>query len=176
MTVVFPDAVLQEGNTSVVVVQTMAAPGVPSLATDIGAASSVNVSCYLYQGGVPTKAQSVGDRPRRICSKKTLQAFGNKSYTVTDLEYVYDPQGASSTTGNKARTALAEGSTVFLIVRRGLDSQTSAFVAAQKVDVWKVQLGPQNKTATGDGEFDEMTITQSVLVLTDPWEDVAVAA
>lgn len=176
MTVIFPDGIQQEGNTSVAVIQTMASPGVPSMATDIGAASTVIVSCYLYSGGMPTKTVNKGTRPRRVCSKSDKQAFGVKTYDITDLQYVYDPQALITAAVNKARGALTEGSTVFVLIRRGLDAQTSAFAIGQKVDVWKVTLGPQNKTTTGDGEFDEFTITQSVIVVTDPWEDVAIAA
>lgn len=176
MSVIFPEATQVYGNTSVVVVQTMANPAAPSLATDINHATSVNVSCYLYSGGVGTSTTNKGEAPKRLCTTSVLQNFGTTTYEVTDLQYTYDPQEALSTENNEARNALTEGSEVYLVIRRGLSAQDTAYAAAQKVDVWHVRLGPQNKTQTGDGEFDEYSITQSVVAIEPPVEDVAVVA
>ena len=48
MTVLYPEATQVYGNTSALVVQTMAAPSAPDLSTDIQAVTTVNVSCFLY--------------------------------------------------------------------------------------------------------------------------------
>lgn len=176
MTVIYPEASQVYGNTSVTVVQTMADPSAPDLSTDINHATSVNVSCFLYSGGVGTSTTNKGEAPRRLCTRSVLQQFGTTTYEVTDLQYAYDPQGAPSTDDNKARAALVEGTEVYLVIRRGLDAQDTAFAAGQYVDVWKVRLGPQNKTQTGDGEFDEYSITQSVVAVSPPVEDVAIVA
>jgi hypothetical protein len=176
MTVFFPEATQVYGNTSVVVVQTIANPEAPSLATDINAATSVNVSCYLYSGGVGTSTTNKGEAPRRLCTTSVLQNFGQTTYEVTDLQYTYDPQEDLTHENNDARNALTEGSEVYLVVRRGLNAQDTAYAAAQKVDVWHVRLGPQNKTQTGDGEFDEYSITQAVVAMEPPVEDVEIAA
>lgn len=176
MSVLFPEATQVYGNTSVVVVQTMAAPGAPDLSTDINHASSVNVSCFLYSGGTGTSTTAKGEAPRRLCTKSQLQQFGSTTYEITDLQYTYDPQAAPGADANKARAALVEGSEVFLVIRRGLDAQDTTYAAGQYVDVWKVKLGPQNKTQTGDGDFDEYSITQSVIALSPPTEDVAIVA
>ena len=176
MTVIFPEATPVYGTTSVVAIQTMADPAAPSLATDIDAATSVNISCFLYSGGVGTSTTAKGEAPRRLCTTSVLQNFGQTTYEVTDLQYVYDPQAALSTDDNKARNALTEGSEVYLLVRRGLNAQDTAYAAGQYVDVWHVRLGPQNKTQTGDGEFDENSITQAVVAIEPPVEDVLIVA
>lgn len=176
MTVYYPEATQVYGNTSVTVVQTIANMSAPDLSTEIAAASSVNVSCFLYSGGVGTSTTNKGEAPRRLCTKSVLQQFGQTTYEVTDLQYSYDPQAALSTNDNDARSALVEGTEVYLIIRRGLDAQDSAYAAGQYVDVWKVRLGPQNKTQTGDDEFAEYSITQSVVAVTPPVEDVQIVA
>lgn len=176
MTVIYPEATQVLGNTSVVVVQTIADLDAPKAATEIKASSSVNVSCFLYSGGVGTSTTAKGEAPRRLCTKSTLQQFGQTTYEVTDLQYTYDPQAALSTDDNKARAALVEGTEVYLVIRRGLDAEDSDYAAGQYVDVWKVRLGPQNKTQTGDGDQDEFSITQSVVALTPPTEDVQLVA
>jgi hypothetical protein len=176
MSVVFPTAIKSQGNVSVVVVQTMTTPSAPSLATDINGATAVNGSCYLYSGGAGTSNTNKGDAPRRLCSTSTFQQLGNTSYDVTDLQYVYDPQSASTVPANKLMAALAPGASVYLIIRKGLNAQTTAYAATQKVDVWHIKLGPQNFGMTGDGEFDELSITQSVVVLEPPLFGVAIVA
>jgi hypothetical protein len=44
------------------------------------------------------------------------------------------------------------------------------------VDVWHVRLGPQNRSTTGDGEFDEYSVTQSVIALEPPEYGVLIVA
>ena len=178
MTIVFPEAVKAQGNTSVTVAVSVTRTG-PLIATEVNAASSVNVSCYLYSGGAGTSTQSKGTAPDRLCSTDTLEQFGRKTYAVTDLQYVYDPQAPSSDPANKARTVLEEGAEVWLVVRRGLPAKSDAYTAGEIVDLWHVRLGAQNKTSTGGdapGEFDEFSITQSVIAIEPPIEDVALAA
>ncbi|MCD4535642.1 hypothetical protein LRP67_16235 [Nocardioides sp. cx-169] len=176
MSVIFPEATQVYGNTSVAVVQDMADMSAPDLSTDILASTTVNVSCFLYSGGVGTSTTNKGEAPRRLCTTSVLQNFGTTTYEVTDLQYTYDPQAALSTDDNKARAALTEGSEVYLILRRGLNAQDTAFAAGQYVDVWHVRLGPQNKTQTGDGEFDEYSVTQTVVAIEPPVEDVQILA
>lgn len=175
MTVVFPEATKAQGNTSVAVVQTLASPSAPDLSGEIQAGTTVIASCYLYSGGVGTTNTSKGEAPRRLCTTNSYQQFGNTTYEVSDLQYVYSPQGDDAE-ADAMRDALTPGSEVYLLVRRGLPAETTAFAAGQKVDVWHVRLGPQNKTQTGDGEFDEYSITQPVIVIGDPVEDVAIVA
>lgn len=176
ISVLFPEATQVYGNTSVLVVQELTTPGAVSLATDVNDATTVNVSCFLYSGGVGTSTTAKGEAPRRLCTKSVLQQFGSTTYEVTDLQYTYDPQLPLSADANAAREALVEGAEVTLLIRRGLDAQDTAYAASQRVDAWKVKLGPQNKTQTGDGDFDEYSITQSVIALSPPTEDVAIVA
>lgn len=176
MTVLFPEAVKSQGNQSITVVQTIADRNAPSLASEINAASSVDVSCFLYSGGMGTKTTNKGEAPKRICTTDQFQQFGNTTFEISDLSYVYDPQADGAADENKAKTALVEGTNVYLVVRNGLSAKTDPYAATQLVDVWHVRLGPQNRGATGDGEFDEFAITQPVIVLDAPNYDVAIAA
>lgn len=176
MTVTFPEAVKAQGNISVRVVQTIADPTAPKLATEINAATSVDVSCFLYGGGIGTSTQNKGEAPRRICATDTFQEFGNTTYEVSDLQYAYDPQLALSAAVNKARQILEPGTEVWLVVRLGLAANSEAWAEGQIVDLWHVRLGRQNKTTTGDAEFDQLSITQGAIVLEPPVEDVALVA
>jgi hypothetical protein len=177
MTVIFPEAVKAQGNKSVTVVQTVAdAAGGPSLATEINAAGSVNVSCYLFGNFSATSTTNRGSAPRRLCTTEELQEFGTTTHEVSDLSYVYSPQEADTTDANKAKAALVEGSEVWLVERLGLNARTDAIAAGQKVNLHHVRLGPQNRSETGDGEFDQFSIMQSVIYVEPPFYDVAIVA
>lgn len=176
MTVIYPEAVKAQGNTSVKVVQTIAVPASPDLSTEINAVSSVDVSCYLYGDLVATSTTNKGEAPRRLCTTQVLQQFGNTTYEITDLQYVYSPQDDDADDNNAAKAALVEGTEVWLIERRGLSARNDAWAAGQIVNVHHVKLGPQNRTTTGDGEFDEVAITQSVIYLEPPYYDSEIVA
>src|SRR3954454_7190931 len=115
MTVVFPEAIKQQGNTSVLFVATVAVPAALDLSTDIGASTTINVSCYLYSGGQVTQSQNRGAAPRRLCTVEELQQFGTRTTEISDIQYVYDPQAAGSDPANKAKTALVDGTEWYML-------------------------------------------------------------
>lgn len=176
MTVIYPEAVKAQGNTSVKVVQTIANTEAPDLSTEINAVTSVDLSCFLYGDLVATSTTNKGEAPRRLCTTQVLQQFGNTTFEITDLQYVYSPQEADSDDNNAAKEVLVEGAEVYLVERRGLSARNDAWAVGQIVNVHHVKLGPQNRTTTGDGEFDEVSITQSVIYLTPPTYDAAIVA
>lgn len=176
MTVVYPTATKSQGNISVTVVQSIAVLTAPDLSSEINAGSSVDVSCFLYAGGTGAVTTNKGDAPRRICTTSQLEEFGNTTYDVNDLQYVYNPQADGTDAANKAKATLTEGASVYLLIRNGLDAQHTAYAAGQFCDVWHVKLGPQNRGMTGDGEFDEFAITQSVVALAPPTYDAVIVA
>lgn len=177
MTVLFPEATKAQGNISVTVVASIADTSAPSLATDINAASSVNVSCFLYDNGsIVNVTTNKVTANARLCTTQQFQQFGNTTYEVADLIYVYDPQGADDDDPNKAKTLLDPGTEVYLVERLGLDAQTTAYAAAQIVNIYHVRLGEQNRTRQGDAEAAEFSITQSAILLEPPVYDVAIVA
>lgn len=177
MTVLFPEATKAQGNISVTVVATIADTDAPSLAGEINAAGSVNVSCFLYDNGSIVSANTNKVTANaRLCTTEQFQQFGNTLYEVSDLTYVYDPQASGTTDENKAKAALDEGADVYLVERLGLDAQNTAYAAAQIVNIYHVRLGKQNRTRQGDAEAAEFSITQSAILLEPPVYDVAIAA
>ncbi|GHJ59132.1 hypothetical protein NOK12_16500 [Nocardioides sp. OK12] len=176
MTIVFPDAVKAQGNLSVTVIpaaslSSVSAPSVAELA-----AEGVNVSMYMFTGAaLPTKTTATGEAPRRLGSKEMNTEFGTTTRAIADLSYVYDPQAAPGASVNAARDALVEGSKVYIVYRWGVDAE-QPLAAGDKVDIWEAELGPQNKGQTGDGDFDQLNIVQSVISNTPPAEDVALVA
>ena len=175
MTVVFPEATKQQGNTSVLFVADLEDPTAPSLASEIGAATTLNVSCFLYTGGQITQTQNRGAAPRRLCTTEELQQFGSRTTEVTDIQYVYDPQGDDADPANAAYAALLDGTEWYMVQRKGLSAVDAPYLATQRVSVTRVRLSAQNEGVTGDGEFDEFSITQGVIALSPPVKGVVAA-
>lgn len=176
MPVVFPDAVKAQGAISVTAIPvadltSTSSPSLAELTTD-----GVNISLYLYTGSAaPSSTTTTGEAPRRLGSKDVTQEMGVTNHAVADLQYVYDPQAAAADPANAARDMLVEGDEFYLVYRYGPDGNTD-LAAADKVNLWRVQVGPQNEGATGDGEFDHLSITQSVIAKSPPVKNVALVA
>lgn len=175
MSVYFPEAEKAQGKVSVtaVLVDDLTSTSAPSLA-DL--ATGVNISMYLYAGsGMATSSTATGEAPRRLGSSETEQEFGTTSRTIADLSYVYSPQKPSNDPANAAKELLEEGAVVYLIYRFGVDADTPLAVG-DKVNIWRAQLGPQNEGMTGDGDFDQLNITQAAISKAPPVKGVALVA
>jgi hypothetical protein len=164
MAVTVPAGVKAEGNLKVSFVPTIAA--LPTItAVEVNAAGSLDVSFFFTAGNFkPSGEQARGD-DRRLGSTQTFETLGREKNTIDDLVYIADPQAAPAAAGNKAMELFQPGVTGFFVVRYGLDALSVDFAAAQKVDVWPIIFGVQNKTPLADNdEFAKITITQSVAV------------
>lgn len=179
MTVIFPEGVTVQGNVGLFWVPVIAVSTAPKLATEINAAASLNISCFVMGGSwSPGAEQSKGEAPPRLCSKVTFDRLGNTKYTLQDLVVSVDPQGATGSDGVKAYEKMTAGLAGYVVERLGLDARLSAWAVGQFVNVWPVTLGVR-MPITGDtsDEYAEFTYAQSLVVRTPgPSERVAVVA
>lgn len=163
MTLSVPDGIPTLGAIKVKGVLTIASQAAPSLATEINAASSKDISVHLYPAGwTPTADTAIGTAPARLGSKVVKQQFNRTTYQMGALQYVYDPQGTSSAAANTARTLLTEGLSIHLVERRGPDATSVAFAVADKVRDHYVVLGPQVEMGDAADENGEFWISQVV--------------
>lgn len=137
--------------------------------TEVLAASATNLSCHLFSVGVG--ATEARKEKRRLCSKQAYELLGATTWTIEDLEYVYDVQNPESDT-HKAYAALVPGSRGFLVLRYGKDSMTDP-EAGDIVDIVPSRLGAQRKQPPV--ENDELTVMQSVVVTDEIIQDVELA-
>ena len=173
--VTFPEAIKAEGNISVTVVprDTLTSTSAPSLA-DI--TNGVNASLYLYSGsGAASSTTNTGTAPRRLGSKDVFNEFGETTHAIGDLQYVYNPQADDDDPANAVKAACAEGAEVYIVYRYGKDAETPLAVG-DKVNIWLVELGPQNEAPTGDGEFDQLAVSQAAIIKAPPTKGVALVA
>ena len=168
MTVVYPEGTPTLGNTKVTAALSVANLAAPKIATELNAATSVDMSCYLYPAGWnPSATTNKGTKPPRLCSKNTQEQFNRTAYALADLQYVHDPQAADAAVGNEARELLVEGTEVVLVERQGLDAQDDPYTLGEFVISHKVVLGPQVWSGDRTDENGEFFITQAVIYVND---------
>jgi hypothetical protein len=174
MTLIYPESTPSFGNTKVKAVATIASDAAPSLATEVNAVSSLDVSCFIRDWN-PEITSNSGTAPPRLCTKTSMPQEGTSQFSAVELRYVYDPQAADSTDENKAKALFVQGTTHKFVVRKGLDAQSTAFAASQRVEVWEMRAGRQNKVRSGDDEFAEFEISQMFYPIEAPTDGVIAA-
>ena len=141
MALIIPPGVDSDGADLVVWVPTLANPAAPTVA-ELSAASAVSIACYLTGTFEPT-AETETNEDKRYCSSDTSETPGKTTWSITDLEYIGDPQNPESTS-NKAATALVEDASGYIVRRMGKDIEANpAIVAGDFVEVYSVTLGKQ---------------------------------
>lgn len=175
MTTVYPEGTPTLGNTKIKAAVAVADPTAPSLATEINAVTSVDISCFVYPAGWnPSGTQGKGTKPLRLCTKSQRDSLNRISWTAPTLQYVYDPQADDSAAGNEAKELLVEGAEVFIVERRGIDSDT-AFAADQRIRTHHLRLGAQIPSGDLTDENGEFFILQETEYVSDPVDGVIAA-
>ena len=145
----------------------------PKLATEINAATSVDLTCLLTENWGPDYSVETSEI-RRMCSKVATQRGGAVTYTFPDFVFAYDSQGALTLPVNLAYAALVQGATGFIVVRYGVHVDT-AWTVGDKVDVWNAQVtaGPLKLLPEANSELKAKS---SVVNIGTPEFDAALAA
>lgn len=127
-----------DGNMKVVIVPTLADPSAPTV-TELNAATTVDISCYLTAGGwQPTQDQAtISDE--RLCSTQVFGQPGRKTLGLT-MQVIDNTNSEYEAEYNKAVETLVEGQDLFAVERRGLPFD-EPFEADQKVRVWPFKAG-----------------------------------
>ena len=164
MPVTIPAGVKAEGNLKVAYVPTIAVVTAPTT-VEVTAAGALDISFFITAGNFkPSGEQARGD-DRRVGSKQTFEVLGREKSSIDDRIYNADPQAAAATPGHKAMELFQPNVAGYFVVRYGLDAETVDFTAAQKVDVWPIIFGAQNKVPLDENdEFAKIRIVQAVAV------------
>ncbi len=136
-----PVSVLADGNLKVVWVPVIANIFAPTV-LELNAASGVDLSCYLTPDGYTPGGDMASVTDDRLCSLATYEKAGRETNSLS-LKYIYQPQ-LPAATDNKAYSTLVSLTTGFIVERWG-KIHSSAFVAADRVDIKTAQCGQQMK-------------------------------
>lgn len=167
MPLVSPPTTKSLGQKTVVILTTppAASTGIPILTE---ANAGVFGSLHFYGSLNVTPNQNTGEGPRKLGSKFTPTQLGQVTYPAVDAQYSYLPQkvGTASTPGNEMYEALVPGSKVTVLVFDGLDGQTDIVTATDVCSgIYLMECGVYRPGETGEGEFDEKSVTQSLVVV-----------
>lgn len=164
MTVVMPETVKSQGNKILIVLTTP--PSNPAAPTKAELNAGLFVQCHLYGDFSGTPSQSKGEAPRKMCSRIVPQQLGNVTYEIADVQYSYVPQemGTAGADGNEAIEALTPGTDVYVYEGPGIDGKAAAVASGDVVNGYHLDCGEQRRGQTGDGEFDEFSVTQSFVM------------
>lgn len=171
-----PQKVTANGKDSWYLVPAIANIAAPT-AAEINAISGLNISCFLLaeQEGVTGSAEKVR-LARLLCETTTTEGLGEQTWSLADLQGVFDPQGASGSDGKKVWELVKDGFDGYLVRRQGVVAKdNAAVVAGQFVDVFEVETGiatPGKSATDASGIYTFM----APVALLDQEFNVAVAA
>jgi len=146
----------------------------PAAATGIPTRTEVNAAIgahqYIYGRFDMTPSQNTGEGPRKNARRSAPTELGMVTYPAAEMQYSYLPQelGTPGNVGNKLYEAMSPGANLTLVIVDGVEGDKLTEMPASTVgDVYRIETGVRRKGATGDGEFDHSSVTQSVVVKGD---------
>jgi hypothetical protein len=158
MPLTIPPGVDAEGRRKVIFSPTQTL----SVATLTGA-TSVEISCYLTKNTIGVSAETERGTDERECTVEVFETLGKTTWSVADLEYVWEPQAEPGSLTNKAYEMLAPGTTGILTFQWGLDVQDD-LVAGSKVWQFPVTVGQQVPKTPEGNAAEKIKIVQPVVV------------
>lgn len=158
MVVTIPPGVDAEGRRKVIFTPTQSL----SIA-ELSGATSVELSCYLTKNTIGVSAETERGTDERECTVEVFETLGKTTWTVEDLDYVWDPQAEAGATDNKAYEMLAPGTQGVLTLQWGIDVMED-LAAGSKVWQFPVTLGQQIPKTPEGNAAEKIKITQPVVV------------
>lgn len=129
----------------------------------LGGATAVELICYLTKGTLGVGAETERGTDERECTTQVFEVLGTTTWSVNDLEYVWEPQATVPSATNKAYETLVKGTPGFITIRFGLDSGT-ALAIGQKVWQWPITVGEQVPKTPEGNAAEKLKIVQPVVV------------
>lgn len=153
MTVSYPESVPTLGNIKVIAVTAVASLTAPSLATEVGAGTSVEMSgAFMASGWSPATTQGKTTKQRRLASTSDTEILTPALHQVGTLMWSNgDPQSPDTDIDG----IMVEGALIYWIERLGVDADT-AFAASDEVVTHYLRLGKPYRVydpTADNGEF-----------------------
>lgn len=144
--------------------------------TTLTGATALDITDMLFKSSArPDGSANMVESPERVGDIETFEFVGKTSWTLGEIMYSFDPQGAALSDGVKAYEKFPAGTTGYLYCRRGIDRDTD-LATGQFVTEYPVEFGPQVEVMEGDGEGAEWAIKQGVAITSAPTPRQALTA
>jgi len=150
ITDVFPVGVMSPGNNLAIAVPTLTTPLAPKM-SDI-AATALDLTDYIQADGWSMKFDQARDDDTRLGDAQKRETFGIATIAMTEISYIFNPQGTGTETGNKAPSVLVPDTSIYIVIRLGKPRAT-ALAIADIVDVYQVQLGKSAQFPQPTGKY-----------------------
>ena len=170
-----PNAVATHGKKNWILVDAIASASlIPVATTEVGAASSLDVTRIMVANGTARPSQTTNrvTAERRLGDTTTNEFIGDTSFQGGDWVYAFDPQAATGSNGKKLFEKIGSGYTGFLVERMGVGRATAP-AAGQFVNVYPISIGPSMPVEAGQDESSEAAMTCTVAVTNQPALSVA---
>lgn len=156
------------GRENWIFVTTLASASAPT-ATELNAASSLDITRIVFSDGAPSPSQSTNlvEQNRRFGDTVMTQFVGTTTYAGGEMTYALDPQSAAASDPKKLWEKIPAGTTGYLVRRQNV-ARATAPAAGQFVDVFPVEFGPSMPTRSGDGESAEGAAVCTFAVTGEP--------
>lgn len=170
-----PDPTKLYGRENWIFVPTLADKRAPVL-TEVTAASGLDVTRIVFAStGKPSQTTNRPTAARRLGDTRAYEFIGESNVTGGDMTYAFADQAAAASAGKKLYELIPEGTTGYLVQRKGV-ARATAPAAGQFVNVYPVEFGPSFPADEGDGESAESAMTCAFAITSDPAINVAIAA
>lgn len=168
-----PPAVDQTGQTVIWWVGgSIANTSAPTAATEIGAATTFDITYSFTTDGFPLDSTQEKNPDERLTLEQVLESLGTVSTNFGDGFTYVDSAAAGSAAVVLKPVSPATTKSGYIVVRTGLPYATLA-AASQKVTTYPVTLGPQRRgPINGTGKF----VWKQQVVLTGPPVEGTLAA
>lgn len=161
-----------DGNVRTEIVTAIADIKLPKL-TELSAASSKNISCYITAGGFTFAPEQATITDDRECDTFTASQPGRVSGGSPTITVIDNTGTAIATTANVAVDTLVPGTTLYVVRRYGLAYDAAFATTTQKVDVLKVVVGKKQRIQP---EANSVLRSTFPLFVQDFAQDVAITA
>lgn len=141
-----------------------AASGIPTV-TEVNAA--LFASLHLYTPFNVQPNQNTGEGPRKLGATTVPTENGLVTFPAVEISYSRKPQDLATpgAAGNELYELLVPGTQRTVVVFDDLPGDTSAITAGDVCDVYLVDPGRRRKGETGEGEFDQFDVKQSLVIV-----------
>lgn len=143
-----------DGNIKTVIVTTLADPAAPTVTELQG---GTDISCYIALGGFAFTTSQATISDQRECSDQDYQRPGRKSISDATITVIDNTNSELAEEHNEAVTAMAEGTTGYIVRRRGLPAADD-WAAEQTVTVIPVVFGEKQLVAQEENSVQRSQI------------------
>lgn len=151
---------------SVIVLDTPPAAG-SGIPTTVEINAALFSALHMYTPFMVVPTQNSGEGPRKLGSAYTPTELGTVNYPAVEIQYSYLPQelGTPGAVGNELYEVMVPGTRLTVVVLDDVDGEISSVAAGDVADIYLVECGVRRKGATGDGEYDHFSVSQTLIVV-----------